>query len=248
MQSYVIGDIHGQLEMLRDAHWRIAQDRARHGNEGASVFHLGDYVDRGPDSAGVIQYLIEGISGNAPWVCLLGNHDRMFAMFLKDPVIQDHVLRKDYTWLHQQLGGRETLRSYGFESVDDASAEALFAQAHRVPSHHVEFLDSLKSFAETPELFIAHAGIRPGIALDWQSEDDLIWIRADFHKDLRWHGKLIVHGHTPVKKPTHYGNRVNLDSGAGYGHPLTTAVFDGNDVWTLDEKGRRDALMPPDPG
>ena len=88
-------------------------------------------------------------------------------------------------------------------------------------------------------MYFAHAGIRPGVPLDRQCEEDLVWIRQSFHKESGPHPKLIVHGHTPVDAATHYGNRINLDSGAGYGRPLTAAVFEGTDAWLLTASGRQ---------
>ena len=87
-------------------------------------------------------------------------------------------------------------------------------------------------------MLFVHAGIRPGVALQDQTEDDLIWIRQEFHNDTRSHPWLVVHGHTPVTQATHYGNRVNLDAGAAYGKPLAVAVFEGTSCWQLTEDGR----------
>ena len=94
-----------------------------------------------------------------------------------------------------------------------------------------------------PGVLFVHAGIRPGVALADQSQDDKLWIRGEFLDDRRPHPRLVVHGHTHVPAPEHHGNRVNLDSGAGYGHPLTTAVFEGRACWHLTETGRQ-PLMP----
>jgi serine/threonine protein phosphatase 1 len=99
-------------------------------------------------------------------------------------------------------------------------------------------LAGLETFIETDSHIFVHAGIRPGIAIEDQTEDDLVWIRHEFLEDDTDHGKLIVHGHTPVERPMHYGNRVNLDTGAGYFDPLTAAVFEGNDCWILTPGGR----------
>jgi serine/threonine protein phosphatase 1 len=238
MRAYVIGDIHGQLDKLRAAHEMIELDRRETGDQEAEVVHLGDYVDRGPNSKGVIDFLIAGRDAGKPWRFLLGNHDRMFRLFFDDPHVQDPILRKDLTWLHEKLGGRDTLRSYGVTQSDTATPDELFAQTHRVPHEHRAFLAELEPFLETDHLYLAHAGVKPGVPLAQQTEDDLIWIRAEFHNSTANHGKLIVHGHTPVETATHYGNRVNLDTGAGYGRPLTTAVFEGRDCWLLTPSGR----------
>lgn len=237
MRVYAIGDVHGHYDKLRQCHNLIKEDRARIGDANAPVVHLGDYTDRGPESKQVLDYLIAGLAVGEPWICLKGNHDRMFRMFRDDPYKQDPVLRSDLTWLHERLGGDTTLASYGID-LNALSVEQAWAERHKIPDTHWAFLDELETVFQTDDLFFTHAGIRPGIPLDQQIEDDLIWIRAPFHNDAKDHGKLIVHGHTPVEIPTHYGNRVNLDSGAGYGRPLTAAVFEGRACWLLTSMGR----------
>ena len=239
---YAIGDIHGQLEALLAAHSRIAADRARTGDMEAPVVHLGDLVDRGPDSCGVIQYLIEGLERGEPWIVLKGNHDQIFAGQLGleagDPV-------DVRAWTSDSMGGRQTAASYGVE-FGMMMRSRVFRQrlTEAVPDSHKSFLKALKSSHVTEDLLFVHAGIRPGLELSEQIEDDLLWIRGDFLNDPRDHGRLIVHGHTPAKVPEHRGNRVNLDTGAGYGRPLSVAVFEGRDVWVLDCEDGRVPLEP----
>jgi len=237
MRVYAIGDVHGQYEMLRTCHNMIKEDRARIGDPDACVVHLGDYTDRGLKSRQVLDYLIAGLTVGEPWICLKGNHDRMFRMFRDDPHIQDHVLRADLTWLHERLGGNTTLASYGI-NLDELSVDQAWENRDQIPDAHWAFLDGLETVFQNDDLYFTHAGIKPGVPLDQQIEDDLIWIRKPFHDDQSDHGKLIVHGHTPVDQPTHYGNRVNLDTGAGYGKPMTAAVFEGRNCWVLGPKGR----------
>lgn len=239
MRTYAIGDIHGHLDKLEAAHRHIAEDRARVGDADAPVVHIGDLVDRGPDSRGVIDYLMRGHASGAPWVTLKGNHDRMFKDFLGDPDHHDPGLRTSLHWIDPRLGGDRTLASYGVMRADERLLSDLHEAAlARVPADHVAFLNLLPTSFARGGVFFVHAGIRPGIALDRQSEDDLLWIRQDFLDDRRDHGALIVHGHTPVDTVTHYGNRLNIDSGAGYGHALTTVVIEGDRVWRLDGLGR----------
>ncbi|MDJ0826207.1 MAG: metallophosphoesterase [Rhodobacter sp.] len=240
MRVYAIGDIHGQREMLVAAHARIAADRLACGDKAAPVVHLGDLCDRGPDTAGVIQYLVDGMSRGKPWHAVLGNHDRLFRDFVQQGAVSDGSLRSDLTWLSWNMGGRDTLRSYGIDDVDTATLDELHRQADsRIPPAHKTLMGNLEPFIELNDLVFVHAGIRPGVALRDQIEDDLIWIRDPFLFDTRDHGKLIVHGHTPVDKPMHCGNRVNLDTGAGFGRPLTAAVFEGRDCWVLTESSRQ---------
>ena len=245
MRTYAIGDIHGQLEMLRAAHARIAADRALCGDRDAIVVHLGDLVDRGPDSRGVIDFLLEGEASGQPWIVLKGNHDRMFQGFMARDGYHDPRLRTDLTWFDPRLGGEETLASYGVEKHWYTRLETLRRQAQKkVPEAHVAFLDRLQLYHATDDLLFVHAGIRPGIPLEEQVEDDLIWIRDGFLEDDRDHGMLVVHGHTALASAQHFGNRIDLDGGAGYGRPLTAAVFEGRDCWVLTDTGRV-PLRPP---
>ena len=162
----------------------------------------------------------------------------MFSMFLEDHPRQDKQLRVAYYWLHDALGGAETLRSYGVEFDEGARTFEVHAAAREaVPQTHLDFLGTRPLFHETLELLFVHAGIRPGIPLEAQAEDDLVWIRKAFLKDTRPHPWLVVHGHTPAKQAEHCGNRVNLDSGAGYGHPLSVARFDRRECVLLTAQG-----------
>jgi len=237
MRVYAIGDIHGQLGMLLQAHERIAADRERTGDMTAPVVHLGDLTDRGPDSKGVIQLLIDGMARGEPWLTVKGNHDRMFAGFLTERTYQDPCLRREYTWLHPRLGGIETLASYG---VDKHTPHDQVQRA--VPDSHKQFLAQMPLMQHFGDVAFVHAGVMPGVALKDQIEDNLLWIRTLFHNETQPFEALIVHGHTPVDTATHYGNRVNLDTGAGYGNPLTVAVFEGTDCWVLEPDGRAPLL------
>lgn len=233
---YAIGDIHGQLEMLEEALARIRAD----GGPDARIVFLGDYIDRGPDSRGVIERLAQGQAAGRNWICLKGNHDRMFEWFLEGVPRHDPHLLIGYHWLHERIGGIETLASYGLTFEDRTRLDDLHARAREaIPVPHAEFLRSLLPVYETLDIAFVHAGIRPGVPLSGQSENDLVWIRKAFHDHTGPHPKLIVHGHTPVDRATHYGNRVNLDTGAGYGRQLTAAVFEGRDCWLLSDAGRQ---------
>ncbi len=112
-----------------------------------------------------------------------------------------------------------------------------------MPAEHRLFLETLPTSFSRGEAFFCHAGIRPGVPLSAQVEDDLIWIRHDFLDDRRDHGPLIVHGHTAISAPTHYGNRLNIDSSAAYGGPLSVVVLEGRRVFHLID-GTRHELLP----
>lgn len=237
MRAYAIGDIHGHIGLLRGVHDLIATDMARHG--AAPVVHVGDLVDRGPDSRGVIDYLSTGIAEGQDWVVLKGNHDRMFTRFLRDPTEPEPGLRADLSWLHPRLGGVETLASYGVRSAGDRPVGKVHADAvAAVPQAHRDFLETRPAWHRIGEVLFVHAGIRPGIAIEAQDETDLVWIRAGFLDDPRDHGVLVIHGHTAIDHPTHHGNRVNIDSSAAYGGPLSAIVVEGREVYHLTPQGR----------
>lgn len=232
---YAVGDIHGQAAELDRVLALIEAD----GGAEAEVVFLGDYADRGPDSRGVIDRLVAGKAEGRNWTFLMGNHDRMFSMFLQDPPLEDPHMMVELYWLHPRLGGDATLHSYGVEVAGTRRVKDVHADTRAaVPQAHVAFLETLAAFHETDAVFLCHAGIRPGVPLDRQTQEDLIWIRKEFHEVTDPHPKLIVHGHTPVEAVTHYGNRVNLDTGAGYGRPLSVCVFEQDAVFLLSDTGR----------
>lgn len=239
MRSYAIGDIHGHLDLLLGAHARIAADRARVGDTDAPVIHLGDLVDRGPNSRGVVEHLRAGISAGENWQVLKSNHDRLFTRWMDDPSWHDMGLRPDHSWLHPKIGGAATLASYGVANAADRPIAPLHAEALlAVPQAHRDFLAACPTWLQRGDVVYVHAGIRPGIPMTQQSEDDLVWIRTGFLDDPRDHGFLIIHGHTALPQATHFGNRVDIDSSAAYGGPLTAVVVEGRDIWVLTDTGR----------
>ena len=237
MITYAIGDIHGHLDLLKQQHDLIADDMARHG--AAPIVHVGDLVDRGPDSRGVVEYLRSGVAAGRDWVVIKGNHDRMLTGYLADRRWHDPGLRPNLSWLHPRIGGAATLASYGVRNAADRPLAPLHAEAvAAVPLAHRAFLEGLPTSLRRGAAIFVHAGIRPGIAVERQDETDLVWIRTAFLEDTRDHGALIVHGHTAIDQPTHYGNRLNLDSGAAYGGPLSSVVIEGREAFHLTRAGR----------
>ena len=229
---FALGDIHGQHAALCRALDWIAADPAA----GAPVVFLGDYVDRGPASREVIDTLIQARDEGHPWTFLMGNHDRYMRNFLTG---QGTGGFEPLPWLAPNIGGRETLASYGVD-VDprrldaDIRTDALDA----VPQSHLAFLRDLEVLHMTDRYIFVHAGIRPGVPLSMQSEDDLLWIRDAFLQDPRDHGRLVVHGHTAGIYPSYHGNRLNLDGGAGFGNPLVPALLTEDGIYTLNAVGR----------
>jgi serine/threonine protein phosphatase 1 len=234
MTIYAIGDIHGHLDKLRIAHDLVEADRAREGAADAPLIHVGDLVDRGPASAEVVGCLMDLSRSDPRVVVLKGNHDAMFLDFLSTRPGRWSESR----YLHANVGGRETLRSYGLRST--GAARALHDKAvEAVPPDHRAFLDALPLSHGSGDCFFVHAGIQPGVPLADQTPADLMWIRDDFLFDTRDHGPLIVHGHTPVPAVEHHGNRLAIDTGAAWEGPVSAVAIEGREAWLLTGSGRR---------
>lgn len=232
---YAIGDIHGQLNELM----RVLDLIEKDGGPNANVVFVGDYVDRGPDSKGVVQTLMDGVNAGKNWRLIKGNHDRYLCRFLDNQIVHDPATRADLFWFDPRLGGDKTLLSYGVVADDLRPLTEIHAAAvDAVPQAHRDFMAALPLMVTSDDLLFVHAGIRPGVALSDQVEDDLIWIRQPFLEYDQSFGPLVVHGHTALDHPEHVGNRVNLDGGAGYFRPLHAAVFHDRDCWLLSENGR----------
>jgi serine/threonine protein phosphatase 1 len=239
MRLYAIGDVHGHPDLLRDALDRIETDRARTGDPAAPVVQIGDLVDRGPESRAVVQALMDLTARDPRVTVLKGNHDNMFALFLETPPRPDPRLRPGLTWLHPRLGGLDTLASYGVNP--ELSADRLHTEAQRaVPQAHRDFLNALPVSVSYGDCLLVHAGIRPGIPLAAQEPSDLYWIRQEFLDDARDHGPLVIHGHTPVDRVEHHGNRLAIDTGAAYGGPLSAVVIEGRQAFLLTPDGRQE--------
>lgn len=239
MRLYAIGDIHGQLELLKAAHERIFRD----GGKDALIAHVGDLIDRGPDSRGVVDYLMQGQRAGRNWIIMRGNHDRFLPQFLSEPDWVDPGLSTPTHWIdHPGLGAAATLASYGVDAAqphDRVHAEARKA----VPLEHAEFLATLPLWYLHPRALVVHAGVRPGVDLQDQTELDLTWIRKGFLESKANYGPLLVHGHTALQTATHYGNRLNIDGGAAYGRPLCAVVIEASGVHLLTDNGR-EPLLP----
>ncbi|MCF8475950.1 MAG: metallophosphoesterase [Pseudolabrys sp.] len=219
MRIYAIGDIHGRLDLLERAIVAIGRDIAKHGANALTVT-LGDYIDRGPASCGVLDRLTVN-PFPTPYVALRGNHETLLQGFLADPTTGEH-------W--RRLGGLETLHSYGVP-IGDLMIGRNFAEAAKrlrdaLPDAQAAFLRSLKTSHQQGRYFFCHAGVRPGVALADQSDHDLMWIRDLFLNSTMDFGKIVVHGHTPVTKPEILPNRINIDTGAFATGQLTCVALD----------------------
>jgi serine/threonine protein phosphatase 1 len=227
MRVYAIGDVHGRADLLAELFAAIDADKARSPRAKTLLVFLGDYIDRGPASRRVIDLVI-GRSNLQETVLLKGNHETYVAQFLNDP----SVLAE---WGH--LGGLETLRSYGLRpsiKARDAEQRKLadrFAEA--LPQNHVRFFAGLKTSFSCGDFFFVHAGVKPGVPLEHQREEDLLWIRDDFLFYEKDFGKIVVHGHTPVRDADFRNNRINIDTGAYATGKLTCLVIDEGELALL---------------
>ena len=213
---YAIGDVHGRLDLLTRLHTLIAADAAEASARRRVVVYLGDYIDRGPDSRGVIELLLRQPLPGFEHVHILGNHEDYLLQFLERAEVGPH-------WC--AYGGFETLASYGVRAADFEGARRAFAAA--IPPAHVAFLRNLKlTHSEGGYLFV-HAGIRPGVALADQQADDLLWIRDEFLDSTDDFGVCVVHGHTIVETPDQRANRIAIDTGAFFTGRLTALVLNG---------------------
>jgi serine/threonine protein phosphatase 1 len=221
MRLYIIGDIHGRSDLLDQMVGKIRDDIASHAETDCLTVTLGDYVDRGRDSRGVLERLSRNPFPTR-YIGLKGNHESLLEMFMTNPAIGGQ-------WRH--LGGLATLDSYGVP-IHEVSNGRGFEEAARalraaIPQHHLEFLAALQPFASVGRYYLCHAGVRPGIPLAEQSIEDLLWIRGEFLDSDETFEKLIIHGHTPNEMPEVRPNRVNLDTGAFASGRLTCLVIDG---------------------
>jgi serine/threonine protein phosphatase 1 len=219
---YAIGDIHGCARQLANLHALIAEDLARRPIPSALLLHIGDFVDRGADSAGVIARLVEGCPvPGAQMVNILGNHESTMLEALSG----ERAAATD--WLF--AGGKAALQSYGI----DPEVTPRDQWASLVPRGHQDFLRGLTLIHRQGGYAFVHAGVRPGIALEQQSRDDLLRSRQPFLYSEADFGAVIVHGHTPVKAPVVRHNRIAIDTGAVFGGKLTCAVLEADTIGFL---------------
>ena len=197
-KTFIIGDIHGCLDMLKRLVEKIKWDPARD-----KLIFVGDYIDRGPDPKGVVDYILSLMAESSGIQCLIGNHEVIFL---------DYIKGKDRK-LFLMNGGMNTLESYAFHLVD--------TEDDLLPPSHKEFFASLKYTIELDDYYVVHAGFRPKVPLEEQDPDDLVWIRDPFIYSTYDFGKRVIFGHTPFYEPLIMKNKVGIDTGAVYGNRLT---------------------------
>ena len=228
VRLYAVGDVHGRLDLLDALFAVIVADLEALPADRAQIIILGDMIDRGPDSAGVVKRAM-GLppAGAAEVIVLRGNHEDLMLRYLR---------RGDAAAARQwfAIGGAETLSSYGvpapvIEGVRDQPKAWRDAVLDVVPEHHLDWLEGLGLTHEAGDYLCVHAGVRPGVALDRQHAQDLIWIRAPFlHAAHPLPGRVVVHGHTPAAEIAFGAGRIGVDTGAVYGGRLSAIVLEGD--------------------
>ena len=203
-RTFIVGDIHGCLDMLKrlmdKIDWRPDEDR---------LIFLGDYVDRGADSRGVVDFILEISKTSSLVQCLMGNHENILLDFLSTGEPRMLIIN----------GGMPTLESY--QIANKKGDDPL------VPPDHVAFFQNLPLYIELDSYYVVHAGFRPGVEIEKQSLEDLTWIREPFIFSDYDFGKTVIFGHTPLAEPLVMDNKIGLDTGAVYGNRLTCLEIPG---------------------
>jgi serine/threonine protein phosphatase 1 len=228
-RAYIVGDVHGRLDLLDALIDRIHSDLDARPKVDTLLVFVGDLIDRGPDSAGVVERLRTYRRDGVRPVFLLGNHEEVVLRILAG----DAPLIEKWRW----FGGSETLQSYGVDPdrvklmSDD---EALATVRAAIPAEHAGFFRDFGDTLRFGDYLIVHAGVRPGVPLERQTQQDLRWIREPFLGDRGDHGFVVVHGHTITNAVEELPNRIGIDTGAYATGRLTALAIEGEERWFLD--------------
>ena len=227
LRVYAIGDIHGRLDLLDRLLGMIDADDSQRPPARSELIFLGDLVDRGPDSVGVIE---RAMALRETWNVrfLMGNHEEVFLRAVGGDLRALRFLVR--------IGGRETLLSYGisdeeYRRVDYDGLLALLRE--KVPEAHIAFLSAFENWIELGDYLFVHAGLRPGVAVEEQKTSDLCWIREDFLSHRESFGKMVVHGHSITEDIDERPNRIGIDTGAFASGRLTAIALEGDRRWYL---------------
>jgi serine/threonine protein phosphatase 1 len=234
IRIYAIGDVHGCMDLLKQLEERISVAQ-RDCDLNAGIVFLGDYIDRGPDVAGVVEYLSRGEFAGLPTQCLMGNHeDIMLAALEEPPLIRE--------WL--RWGGLATLASYRVmlpQTADPVERDQLVADGMRraLPSHHRTFLEQLEVSLRLGDYLFVHAGIRPGRTLERQSRSDMLSIREPFLSSEKVLPCRVVHGHSVAFEVQSTPCRIGVDTGAYATGRLSAVMLEAGRVEFLTVGGAK---------
>jgi serine/threonine protein phosphatase 1 len=233
-RAYAIGDVHGRFDLLEQLLRSVHEELGRASSSNALLVFVGDLIDRGPQSAEVIEFLRTYRHRGVKPVFLLGNHEEVLL----------RILRGDAALIAKwcSFGGAQFLESYGVDSRQLASrseVDALETVRKAIPMEHVAFLESFADSCRFGDYLFVHAGIRPGVELDQQVQSDLRWIREPFLLDDTDHGFVVVHGHTIRPEVEVLPNRIGIDTGAYRTGVLTALAIEGARTWSLDTRSTR---------
>jgi serine/threonine protein phosphatase 1 len=233
LRIYAVGDIHGRLDLLGDLIHRISDDASARPGASTRIIILGDFIDRGPASAKIIE-LFTRLKTEPHVIILRGNHETT----MLDALGGDHSAMD--LWLEH--GGLATLESFHADltKVETDDSRAMIKLARRIiPRRVIVWLRKLPTHIQFGQYYFVHAGIRPGVPLQDQCDEDRLWVRDDFTNDSNDHGAIIVHGHTIYKDGIFFGrNRIGVDTGAYRTGLLSAVALQGDQCWTVDTKAR----------
>jgi serine/threonine protein phosphatase 1 len=226
---YAIGDIHGRLDLVCELLRLIREDQSERGPAETHYVILGDFIDRGPDTAAIISMLRQWQRDLNRVTILKGNHEAALLLALHGNKAAERM------WLKH--GGRETLRSFGIEAAGGHDRDLIELAASRLPPADLSWLEQLPVSHRFGDYFFCHAGVRPGVPLDEQQADDLLWGTDDFLRSRRYHGAVIVHGHNICGSAVEFaGNRICVDTGAYASGVLSAVGLDGHRQWSLSTR------------
>ena len=225
---YAVGDIHGRLDLLEELLGMIRDDDSGRDPADTLIIFLGDLVDRGPDSRGVVERLLSLSREPIRTRFLVGNHEEVFLRSLQGDLRALRFLIR--------IGGRETILSYGvtpeqYRSLDFEELARLLKE--KVPPEHIAFLASFERWIEIGDYLFVHAGLRPGVALQEQTMSDLCWIRDEFLRHRDSFGKMVIHGHSITEEVDQRSNRIGIDTGAFASGRLTAIGLENDNRWFL---------------
>jgi serine/threonine protein phosphatase 1 len=229
---YAIGDVHGCLSLLDQLLLEIEADHAARSKAEKHLIFLGDLMDRGPESRGVIERVMELCAASPNNRCIIGNHEELLIRAFEGDA-------KIVPTFHR-AGGRETMISYGmsddlYDELDSQQLAPLIA--NYVPQAHIDFLSGLEDWFQAGDYLFVHAGIRPGRALADQRQSDMRWIREEFTRHEGNHGFMVIHGHSITEFVDDQPNRIGIDTGAFATGKLTAIALEGEERWFLDTSG-----------